>query len=252
MEIKIVFDNYPCKREPKENMASFWGFSAVVGDKLLFDTGSNGRVLLKNLEKMEINPSAFKYLFISHPHWDHTGGIDSILEVNPNLTLFLPDSFSSLYIADLKKWSREVKVISNSPSLLYSNPHYPKFYSTRVMAPTNLPCLTRRSPVREHSLIIEFEKYGAIITGCAHPGVVPIVKRGKEIIRKPITHLIGGFHLKDSSPSEILKVFKELKKLGVEKVTPTHCSGEIARQLASQIFGKNFIEGGTGAVSKIS
>jgi len=67
MRFSIVFDNY----KANENLESFWGFSCVVNDYFLFDSGSNGRALVRNMAKMGFDLNALKYLFISHPHWDH-------------------------------------------------------------------------------------------------------------------------------------------------------------------------------------
>ncbi|MFT7004322.1 MAG: 7,8-dihydropterin-6-yl-methyl-4-(beta-D-ribofuranosyl)aminobenzene 5'-phosphate synthase [Sulfurimonas sp.] len=36
----------------------------------------------------------FDNYFITHSHWDHIGWIDSILELNPDITLFVPSSIS--------------------------------------------------------------------------------------------------------------------------------------------------------------
>ena len=76
----ILFDNY----NNHTACQSLWGFSAYFEEyKLLFDTGSNGRVLLKNMQELGVDVKEIKYMFITHSHWDHIGGIDSILELNP-------------------------------------------------------------------------------------------------------------------------------------------------------------------------
>jgi 7,8-dihydropterin-6-yl-methyl-4-(beta-D-ribofuranosyl)aminobenzene 5'-phosphate synthase len=228
MKFSIVFDNY----KANEQLESFWGFSCVIEDYFLFDTGSNGRVLLRNMAKMGIDIMKLKYLFISHPHWDHIGGIDSVLDVNPYMTLFLPDSLSKLYIRDLKRLSREVKVIHEYPAKLFG-----KFYSTGVMM-----------PIGEHSLVIDEGDFSIVITGCAHPGIVNIVRRGVEMLNKPVLYALGGFHLMRSPEEEIIKVVESLKALGVEYVTPTHCSGDLAIEIFKAEYGENYIPGGVGRI----
>ena len=227
MRFSIVFDN----NIANEKLESFWGFGCMIDEDFLFDTGSNGRALIRNMKKMGFDMEKLKYLFISHPHWDHMGGIDSVLDLNPNLTLFLPDSVSTLYIKDLKRLSRKVEIIDKYPKKLFYN-----FYSTGVMHSI------------EHSLLIDKDDFGIVITGCAHPGIVNIVKRGIEVLKKPIVYAIGGFHLMESAKEEISTVIKELKNLGVEYVTPTHCSGNLAIEMFKEVYKDNYIPGGVGRV----
>ena len=228
MRFSIVFDNYTAN----EKLESFWGFSCIINDNFLFDTGSNGRALVRNMVKMGFDIEKLEYLFISHPHWDHIGGIDSIVDINSNLSLFLPNSLSKLYIRDLKKLSKEVKVISEYPQKLFDI-----FYSTGVMY-----------PVGEQSLVIDEGEFGIVVTGCSHPGITNIVKRAKDILNKPIVYAIGGFHLMRSAEKEILKVVKELKLLGVEYITPTHCTGDLATEIFKSFYSENYIPGGVGRI----
>ncbi|WP_457564688.1 MBL fold metallo-hydrolase [Caminibacter sp.] len=228
MKFSIVFDNYIAN----EKLESFWGFSCVINDYFLFDTGSNGRALVRNIAKMGFNLKDFKYLFISHPHWDHIGGIDSVVDENREMTLFLPDSLSKLYIRDLKRLSREVKVIGENPQKLFG-----KFYSTGVMM-----------PIGEQSLVIDEGDFSIVVTGCAHPGIVNIVRRAINMLNKPVLYALGGFHLMRSEEFEIAEVIRELKMLGVEYVTPTHCSGDLAIEMFKAEYGENYIPGGVGRI----
>jgi len=227
MKFSIVFDNY----QANEKLESFWGFGCMIDDDFLFDTGNNGRALVRNMVKMGFNIEKLNYLFISHPHWDHIGGIDSIVDINRNLTLFLPDSLSSLYIRDLKRLAK-VKVIKEYPTKLFDN-----FYSSGVM-----------HPVGEHSLVIDEGDFGAVVAGCSHPGIHNLVKRAKDILNKPIVYVIGGFHLMRSSEEEIIEVVRELKLLGVEYITPTHCTGDLAIEIFKNEYGENYIPGGVGRI----
>ncbi|WP_457559929.1 MBL fold metallo-hydrolase [Caminibacter sp.] len=228
MKFSIVFDNYIAN----EKLENFWGFSCVINDYFLFDTGSNGRALVRNIAKMGFNLKDFKYLFISHPHWDHIGGIDSVVDENREMTLFLPDSLSKLYIRDLKRLSREVKVIDENPQKLFG-----KFYSTGVMM-----------PIGEQSLVIDERDFSIVVTGCAHPGIVNIVRRAINMLNKPVLYALGGFHLMRSEEFEIAEVIRELKMLGVEYVTPTHCSGDLAIEMFKAEYGENYIPGGVGRI----
>jgi len=81
MKVTIIYDNTAFRKDFQAD----WGFSALVEikeRKILFDTGANGRILLSNMEKLKINPKEIEDIFISHLHWDHTGGLSSFLRLN--------------------------------------------------------------------------------------------------------------------------------------------------------------------------
>ena len=42
---------------------------------------------------LNINPSTIGIVVISHPHWDHFGGLEDILKVNKDAELYLPQLF---------------------------------------------------------------------------------------------------------------------------------------------------------------
>ena len=223
--MQIVFDNY----NTNLTCQSLWGFSAYFEEyKLLFDTGSNGRVLLKNMQELGVDVKDIEYMFITHSHWDHIGGIDSILELNPNIILFIPSSLSRHLINDLKTLAKEVIICTKKPRHLFDN-----LYTTGLLG-EGMP---------EQSLIIK-DTETKVITGCGHFGIQNIVNLASEVINKQIDFAIGGFHLLNSSDEDILKSIRSLKKLGVTKVMPTHCSGDKAIQMYKESFKENYFIGG--------
>jgi 7,8-dihydropterin-6-yl-methyl-4-(beta-D-ribofuranosyl)aminobenzene 5'-phosphate synthase len=87
-----------------------------------------------------------------------------------------------------------------------------------------------------------------IITGCAHPGIVRIAQTAREYLGKDIYLLMGGFHLLGRRPDENRATIAALRKLGVHKVAPSHCTGDEAIALFRAAWGDDFVEGGCGAV----
>ena len=84
-----IVDNYPYV----EDLRKDWGFSAFLeknGKKILFDTGSDGNILLNNARVLHVDLSSIDTLFISHYHYDHTGGVKELLEVNDHLKAYVP------------------------------------------------------------------------------------------------------------------------------------------------------------------
>ncbi len=226
--MKILFDNYA-----KGNSCnSLWGFAAYLEQyKLLFDTGSNGRVLLQNIQDQDIDVTEVEYLFITHDHWDHIGGIDSIVELNPNLTIYAPATLSKNHIRDLKTLTKEVLVIGREPVHLFA-----ELYSTGLLG--------EKDP--EHSLIIADHDSPMLLTGCGHYGISNITQEANKIIGRRIKATLGGFHLLDVSREAIVTEIDRLKSLGVEYVMPTHCTGDLAIRLFREFFANGFVEGGVG------
>jgi len=215
--VKRLFDNCDLEKECQ----SFWGYSLYIEEyNLLFDTGSNGRVLLKNMQKQGVDIKDIKHLFISHSHWDHIGGIDSIIELNSNLTLYVPSSLSKHLIKDLKTQVKELVICTKKPKMILDG-----LYTTGLLG----------DDTPEQSLIIDADET-KLITGCGHYGVQNIVKVAKDVIKKDIKYVYGGFHLLHSDDEKIKQTILMLKDLGVSKAEATHCSGDRAIDMFREAF----------------
>ncbi len=232
MKLTILFDNVPGRK----GMKALWGFACWVepeeGEPWLFDTGSNGRVLLENARVAGVDLTRTKTLVLSHPHWDHVGGLDSVLEIAPATHLYLTESFSKLWIRDLEKLSDGVTVVGKEPMRLFDGVD-----STGMMA-----------EIGEQSALIRSPAGPLLLTGCAHAGIVEIAARATEMAEEPLTLVMGGFHLFRSEEWEIAEAIEGLSALGVRKVCPTHCTGKRAAEMFEEIFGEDCLTGGVGAV----
>ncbi len=224
-----VYDNYQV--DPRLKTA--WGFATIIEtpkELILFDTGGDSEILLSNMEKLGINPLSVKKIVISHIHSDHVGGLEGFLERNSNVTVFIPSSFpQSIKSMIIQKGARLAEVSA------------PREISDFIYTTGEL-----YGPPAEQSLIIDSRKGLVIITGCAHPGIVNIVKRAKELMKRDKVYLVlGGFH---HPPVSCVKEFKELQ---VEKVAPSHCTGDLVREAFREEYKENFIEYGVGKIIRI-
>jgi 7,8-dihydropterin-6-yl-methyl-4-(beta-D-ribofuranosyl)aminobenzene 5'-phosphate synthase len=102
--------------------------------------------------------------------------------------------------------------------------------------------------ITEHSLIIDSPKGLIMMTGCSHPGIVDMVKRAKELYKKNVYYVGGGFHLMNHSKELVMEIISELKKLGVVKCGASHCTGDNAIKQFKEAFGSDFVELGVGRV----
>ena len=230
LSITVVYNNIPYDK----NLDTGWGISLFIKglDKnILFDTGGNGGILLSNMAKLNIKPKDIDIVFLSHIHSDHTGGLWAILAKNTEIYVYLPASFPKEFkdkVAEVAK-----KVVSvDKPVKICEN-----VFSTGELG--NL--------IKEQALVIERGERAIVITGCAHPGIVKIVKFVKEHFKKDIYLVLGGFHLMGYNEEEIKEIIKDLKNLGVKKVVPSHCTGAQPIELFREAWGKDFIDLGCGA-----
>ncbi len=89
------------------------------------------------------------------------------------------------------------------------------------------------------------------INGCSHPGIVKMLVRAGDHWKGPIYLSLGGYHLGRTSRAQIEKIVREFRELGVKKVAPTHCSGDLTRALFKEAYGDDFIQAGVGKVIEV-
>jgi 7,8-dihydropterin-6-yl-methyl-4-(beta-D-ribofuranosyl)aminobenzene 5'-phosphate synthase len=78
ISITIVYDNNPYKK----GLETAWGFSCIVRGTektILFDTGGDGSLLIRNMKALGIDPKEIDLIFLSHIHRDHVGGLWNVI-----------------------------------------------------------------------------------------------------------------------------------------------------------------------------
>ncbi len=230
LKITILYDNN--SYDPRLKTA--WGFAALVetGEStLIFDTGEDGPILLENMRLMGVDPEQIEAVVLSHIHGDHVGGLSSLLGMGIEPVVYLLPSFPE----DFKARVREhTEVIEVSPGLSLAE----GVFTTGEMA----------GVVAEQALVLKREEGLVVLTGCAHPGVVEIVQRAKELFGDPVHLVLGGFHLRDFSTLQLMDILAHFRRLEVEKVAPCHCTGDHAIEMFRQEYGEDFIQAGVGQV----
>lgn len=229
--ITVVYNNVP--HDP--NLTTAWGFAAVVetgAATVLFDTGGDGPVLLGNLRRLGIAPTAIDAIVLSHIHADHTGGLDAFLTEHSDVTIYVPESFPATFLRAVERHGARVEIVGERQRL-FANLH-----STGGMG----------DGTDEQALIVDTPSGLVIMTGCAHPGIVEIAAAARTYLKKDIRLLLGGFHLGGRSPDENRSTVAALRTLNVRSVAPSHCTGDQAIALFRAAWGENFIDGGCGAI----
>ncbi len=235
LKITVVYDN----RVYEEGLKPAWGFACLIeglDKKILFDTGDDGKILLSNMKTLGIDPKQIETVVLSHEHGDHVGGLASFLSANPNVTVYVLRSFPPSIKNEAKGHGAEVVEVAG-----------PAKISEHALSTGEMGTM-----IKEQSLVIPTDRGLIVITGCAHPGVVDIVKKAKELTNQEVLLVMGGFHLLGHSDAQLKKIISQFKELGVRYAAPCHCSGDRAIELFAQEYGEHFIQIGVGRTVELS
>ena len=115
--------------------------------------------MLYNMKKLGINPGDIDVVVLSHNHWDHVGGLESLLNIKPKLTVYRPT------------WA-------SKPQRIFSN-----LMTTGVIGEWG---------IKEQALIGITKRGLILITGCSHPGLENILNIAYD--HDKIYAVVGGFH----------------------------------------------------------
>jgi 7,8-dihydropterin-6-yl-methyl-4-(beta-D-ribofuranosyl)aminobenzene 5'-phosphate synthase len=226
--ITVVYDNIPY--DPRLQTA--WGFGCLIetGEKtILFDTGGDGTILLKNMRMLGIDPESIEVVVLSHIHADHTGGLASLLTAGARPTVYLPRSFPSDFKSRVRAQADVVEV--GGAAKIADG-----VYTTGEMG----------SGIVEQALVLQTSRGLVVVTGCAHPGISEMVARAIEIGGDGVYLVLGGFHLGGASEARVKEIIAEYQRLGVQKVAPSHCTGDKAIRLFRDVYGEDSIPSGAG------
>ena len=96
IEDYTITNLYDAFGRTKDGLTKDFGFSALIkykGKLILFDAGTNAAILKNNVEALGIDLKTVDFAIGSHAHGDHLNGFDYLLQVNPNVKIYLPFDF---------------------------------------------------------------------------------------------------------------------------------------------------------------
>ena len=192
MKINIVYDN-----EALTGFKKGWGFACLIelkATKILFDTGE-GPATLANIAKFNIKVEEIEYIILSHPHFDHMGGLMHLINSNPKLTVYIPSFFPVKLKLELMSYCQTQET----------------FGFEKVLENVYVDIATNH--LYEQFCMIDLPQGILVITGCAHPGLDTILMKANRLDR-PIYGVLGGFH-----------GFKKMSLLkSLSFIAPCHCT----------------------------
>jgi len=253
------------------------GFSALIETdqgNYLFDTGSGHSVVRNSLE-LNKDLRTLKKIFLSHGHFDHSGGLPEVLKVRGKVDVHAhPDIFLDrvhLIRENGKETSKFIglpykrKYLESLGANFIFNTDFTEvekgiFLTGEIPRKTlfEKPDPTLFSEIEgksvqdkfsdDQSLILETEKGLILILGCAHSGLINIIhhvihKTGRE----KFYAIVGGTHLDFLTPNQLEETIEVLKKMDIERIGAAHCTGMRAAFRLSQEFGERFFYGHVGS-----
>lgn len=257
------------------------GFSAFIETdqgNYLFDTGSGHSVVVNSLT-LDKDLRAVQKIFLSHGHFDHTGGLPEVLKLKGKVDIHAHSHVFLDRIAVLKENEKETKRFVGIPYkkryLEYLGANF-VFNNNFIEVEKGLFLtgeIPRKTPFEkpdprlfaevdgkttqdifldDQSLILDTWKGLVLILGCAHSGMINIInhvvdKTGKE----KFYAILGGTHLDFLTPEQLEESINVLREIEFERIGVSHCTGMRAAFRLHLEFGERFFYGCVGSVLEI-
>ncbi len=267
VSLKIIVEDSASKREAhtwaQHGLSIFLDLDlGLERMKLLWDTGATAEVMLHNALALNIDLSDIDLICLSHGHYDHTGGLLSVLQERKGCmpVIFHPDVFApKLKAAPALKFIGPPLTPGQAEAkggvLLECRGPVP--LAPGVMTTGEIPrredcervegfwtirdgCCIQDTIPDDQALAISLPGKGlVVITGCAHSGVINTINYALEITgEKKLYALVGGFHLMGADESRIDATVRALCWHDPAILLPGHCTGERAVCRLKRAFGE--------------
>ena len=251
MKWTVLSDNrsYDCR------LSTEHGLSIILQTEqhnILLDTGASD-VFIRNAEQLGIDLSDVDYVFISHGHSDHAGGLRYILEHNRQAKVIVsPDAMSGKFFSKrgiLHSITTEWPEIDDDRLILidltyeiaeglHAIAHIPQIHSM-PRGNQNLYVQDANGDYIHDDFCHELALYvdGLLFTGCAHSGLENIL----AACPWPVNTVVGGFHLLDGQETdeEIEALAQRLKaKYPKTLFYTSHCTGNNVFEVMKGVMGE--------------
>lgn len=243
------------------------------GQKILLDAGST-EVFAENAKQMGVDLKAVDMAFLSHGHYDHSGGFGALIKVNKSVPIYAMESAMGRYAStsggvmheigvpdEVKEALKERitavdKVTRVAPGITLV-PH--STASDKLAVIGEKAGLYREVKSKEyswlpddfaHEMSVVFETNAGLVicNSCSHGGVQNIVEEVKSALPgKKIYAYVGGLHMKGRKEGEEICIYSEeevkalaeyIQAAGIEVLLTGHCTGEPAIALLEKYLAE--------------
>jgi len=232
----------------------------VDNDQILIDTGADGPTLLHNMKILDIHPNDITHLIITHGHFDHTDGLPDFLNVRTKSEplpiiahpLFREDKRLKILFIDKAKGFPNLTA-EQEGKITFILSKEPYSINSKVKTTGEITVREERDgvePLMKHmvdgkheidpvlddiSVVIDTSAGQVVVTGCAHAGILNIIKKVKQLSNKPIISIIGGTHMVRYSKEEVLATGEQfVQKFDNPDLYLNHCTDKLPSKLLKQ------------------
>lgn len=229
------------------------------GESLLFDMGQH-RLFAENALRLGIDLTQVSKAILSHGHYDHGGGLRAFLLLNQQAQVYVHQQAFMPHYSLRDKGLAYIGLdqeLQAEPRLTFCDARTPIAPGLTLFADVQGQCccppgnhrLFGPSPSEldafpdEQNLLIMEGNNLVLVAGCAHKGIVNILRKAEQVCGKAPTHVLSGMHLFKSglSPSEedafISTLANELMQYEGCQFYTMHCTGVEQYQKLCQIMG---------------
>ena len=275
MKLISLIENTPGEGLTGEHGLAVW--IELGGRAYLLDTGASD-TYIENAKKLGLDLSKVRAAFLSHGHFDHSGGIPGFLRENREAKVYLRSTAMGEHYArnaqgeahyigvpkELAALSAQRFVLVDEdvevePGVWLIADHVAdtaeRAEQTGMLNRQTDGALVPDTFDHEQSVVLEGGNGLVILNSCCHAGVVEIVRGVQERFPgRRVRAVVGGFHLMGPGNDEtlgvpeetVLSIGQSLFDLGVDKLVTGHCTGKPALKLLQERFGDRVVHFSTG------
>jgi 7,8-dihydropterin-6-yl-methyl-4-(beta-D-ribofuranosyl)aminobenzene 5'-phosphate synthase len=266
MKITIVMENSvpPRQRHPFRAEHGLAMLLEVDGQRILFDTGQSGEVV-RNLSLLSIHPKDLDAIVLSHGHYDHTGGLAAVLtHAAKKMPVY---GHSAIFNARYSSSKDEVHAIGlpfsreylESLGAVFHLSDQPQNITEYLTTSGTIPRLTDFEHVSADLVVKSVDGFTpdplpddlslfyhvagnlVVLLGCAHAGMVNIIRYGmQQTGASRLIGVIGGTHLGPADNRQIAESLASLADYQPEWIMANHCTGFPVMAELAQRFGLRF------------